>query len=236
MNWIFGFFGNTKSTEHPPMHHKDIASPNACSTPINTKLEIDYDKLANAIVCAHHRISAEEEVKRQEEINEWYQRIGYVVPNDKVFPQGVLTRLRNYLVVPFKSLTVQKQDIKSHFVVWNDAKYVLLRHLRFRKWMWFFAGFNLFVSGCASLKLSTFLLGLLFAMLMVFRGNISRIAMFEIDNIHNHDEIGVLLSLYTSRFDSLLSIIAIIISVASWFFHDMTLTDIFDIVLCYINQ
>ena len=87
--------------------------------PIVVKQEIDYDKLAMAIVKAQKMIEADEnkrlEEQQQQELTDWYKAIGYD-EYDEDHPPKLRQKIKNFFSVMYHFLFFKRNAVVSDTV------------------------------------------------------------------------------------------------------------------------
>lgn len=129
--------------------------------------------------------------------------------------------IHNTLAVFWHAMWITRKDIGEAFVLWNCARQTLINKLRTRKWGWYLM--SAYMLACFILAFHSFMwpsmIFCLLAMIVFFaRGRTVRIAMFEVEKLTNHEDIGILLSIYTAKSDHILTIISIIVSLVTVYF------------------
>ena len=201
-----------KKPKHMPSQqsHQSLTKEDVTDSIINAQQQITEQQSQNKTEC----IKANKET--------WNKLIHYEEP-----PENAAAWLRfaytvhNILSVFWYSMWIKRKDIGEAFVLWNCARQTFINKLRTRKWGWYLMSAYMlacFVLASCSLLWPSMIFCFLAMIVFFARGRTVRIAMFEAEKLTNHEDIGILLSIYTAKSDHTLTVISIIVSLVTVYF------------------
>ena len=189
----------------------------AVGTPVVMTSEIDYDKLADAIVRAHYAIENEKQKQADREAEQWRKKMGV-----KVFPDRPIRQFLNDMTMVKSMVFIKRSDATM-----GGATYSLIRQFSefffgAVEWALYLIAIILFACGIYNAflhpQLSTHpllstalfvvhsLLALLFARLF-------RIARFEVGNMQEREEILSVSSTIAAIMALIVSIVNLVVGV-----------------------
>ena len=182
---------------------------NNIQTRAQNVIEIDYDKLAEAIVNAHQQIDKnriiEQERKRKEELKEWHKIVNYREYNDNLGKiKIVLCNIRNAMCGFWALITFKRENVQNDFTTFSLLQFAT--EILFNIIKWFFYITSLLILLYA-IQNSKFLL-IVYGLLSYTFARIFRIASFEIANIKDRQYIIAIFSAITSFIALIIAIIA----------------------------
>ena len=182
----------------------------------NITIDIDYEKLADAIVTAHKKMQLEKERKKEREHEEWRKVLGINECKDCSNRSGCIYRIRKLLLGIWKLLFLKRKEAKTTF-----ATYVLIGEmmswilLAFEVILYVFSGFLVLVSVYnIQEKIIRFnFISLTWAILIWMVARIIRVVSMEISNVKEKEELVTIISAFTALSSLIISIIALFISI-----------------------
>lgn len=185
----------------------------------DSKIEIDYDKLAMAIVKAH-QISAENDKtnslkQEQKSKQEWNDIIGYkeYPENENCFLKRVHS-IKNDLTIFVKTIFFKKENAKADYITFSLLKMVLSGLIGIIKWIFYVFAVILLLSTffkienkCIFLTLKIEYLSFAFGFFII--ACILRIAVFEVENMKDRTLLMSILSVLISIVAAILALVAL---------------------------
>lgn len=182
---------------------------------IDSRKEIDYEKLAEAIVLAQKKVKEleeQEEENKESSGNKWSAVRGYKQCTSSNGFKKIIYHIRNAIVIIFNILFLTPKHTP------NDANDALIRLLYtgFIKIIkWIFYAFSIFLFGFAiysiiNKQLSFVILGFLYSLCAYLFGRIFQFAIVEIKYIKDKNYV-------VSLFSSLVSFVAMILALIALF-------------------
>lgn len=180
-------------------------------TPVVMTSEIDYDKLANAIVRAHYAIENEKREQENREAEEWRKAMGV-----KDFPQRPIRQFLNNVAIVIRMMFIKRSDATT-----GGATYSLIRMFSesffgIVKWVLYLIAIVLLVLGIHNANQHIWIsmvLFVLYSMLAFLFARLFRIAGFEVSNMHNREEIRSVSSTIAAIMALMVSIVGIVAGV-----------------------
>lgn len=185
------------------------------------KVEIDYDKLADAIVNAHDRIK-EQEQNEQCEAQEKQEARWHTVIHYKDYPEtrNIFLRgireVRNAVVVLFSAVFFRKKYAKDDIVTFGLMRMAIVSTLGLIKLMLYLAAFLLFLCVFYSFDDKTWIarpMYLLYSFVAFIFARMFRVAAFEADNLNDKQSIIGILSALSAFLALIVAIISLVVAV-----------------------
>ena len=182
---------------------------NNIQTRVQNVIEIDYDKLAEAIVNAHQQIDKnkiiEQERKRKEELKEWHKIVNYREYNDNLGKiKIILCNIRNAMCGFWALINFNRENAQNDFTTFSLLQFATEILFNIIKWFFYTTSFLVFLY---AIQNSKYLL-IVYSLLIYTFARIFRIASFEIANIKDRQYIIAIFSAITSFIALIIAIIA----------------------------
>lgn len=185
------------------------------------KIEIDYDKLADAIVNAHNRIKEQEQIEQCEEQEKqearWHTVIHYKnYPETRnIFLRGI-REVRNAVAVLFSVVFFRKKYAKDDIVSFGLMRMAIVSTLGLIKVTLYLAALLLFRCVFYSFDDKTWIarsIYLLYSFVTFVFARMFRVAAFEADNPNDKQSIIGILSALSAFLALIVAIISLIVAV-----------------------
>ena len=202
-----------KKLEETKVNKKKKTKPNIK----NSSIEIDYDKLADAIVKAQNKVKEieleKQETLRQEEQKEWQKNLKQKEITDKTKCK-FLIKVRNFFCCLWQLLFLKRNKTQTDKATIALTKLSLSGIFGFLKWALYFFAFvwiiYAFISVVETNIIFEFKLEFIFYSVVAFLvARIIRIAMFEMENMTDREYLFAILSASTSFFALVLALFAL---------------------------
>lgn len=180
-------------------------------------VEIDYEKLADAIVAAHERIEKETTRTSAEDIRHWQEVIGrkdYSHIKNRV-KRACLNGI-NFVRCTLKLLFLKKKDAKTDRTTFVLLKTLLVDIFSLAKWFLYLLAFSLTLSSfydTAQQKIGVTFNGLyiFYALFAWIVARMFRLAALEVDNMEDRNYLLAIFSSVTSFVAMILALIALFV-------------------------
>lgn len=179
----------------------------------NINVDIDYDKLAKAIVIAQNQVdedkAKEQERQKEERLKEWHKIVHYKeCPKNSGKKKTILCGIRNFVWGFYVLMTFKRKNAKNISITFNLLQLVTSIMFSIIKWFLYFITF---------LSVGKVIQGQLVWMICVLESIIFarffRVASFEIDNMSDRQYIIAIFSATTSFLALVIAVIALILEV-----------------------
>ena len=185
------------------------------------KNEIDYDKLADAIVKAHNRIKEQEQIEQrdeQEQINnKWHEIIRYKkYPETKNIVLRIIREIINTVVVLFSVVFLKREYAKEDIVTFGLMQMALSQLFGLLKIiLYIVALFLLFLAFYSSGQKIWIVqpIYILYALIAFIFARLFRIAGLEADNMYDKQSLIGILSALSAFLALIISTISLIVTV-----------------------
>lgn len=167
------------------------------------KTDIDYDKLAEAIVRAHHQIKEQEEIeaknKKISEDQEWHKIIGCTnYHGDEKWIQRLWHEVLNNMSVLISLFTFRKKDVKDTRLSFGLMQLGSMAVYGIFEWALYILAIFCIVfmvfAVMAKRAFWTICLSLIWGFVAVLLARIFRIAKFEIENLKDKEMVNMVFS------------------------------------------
>lgn len=180
-------------------------------------VEIDYDKLADAIVAAHERIQKDTTRMSAEDIRRWQEVIGrkdYSHIKNRI-KRACLNGI-NFVRCTLKLLFLKKKDAKTDRTTFVLLKTLLVDIFSLAKWFLYLLAFSLTLSSfydTAQQKIGVTFNGLyiFYALFAWIVARMFRLAALEVDNMEDRNYLLAIFSSVTSFVAMTLALIALFV-------------------------
>ena len=178
-------------------------------------VEIDYEKLADAIVAAHERIEKKAARTSEEDIRNWKEVIGrkdYSHVKNRV-KRACLNGL-NFGRCTLKLLFLKKKDAKTDRVTFVLLKTLLVDTFSLAKWFLYLLSFVLIFSSFYDLAQKRFAFNgsyIVYALFAWIIARLFRLAALEVDNMEDRNYLLAIFSSVTSFIAMILALIALFV-------------------------
>ncbi|MBR4655685.1 MAG: hypothetical protein IKO68_03720 [Oscillospiraceae bacterium] len=173
--------------------------------------EIDYDKLADAIVRANHTIEAEKRERAEKEIEEWRKTIGV-----RDYPHRPIRQALNNTASVFRMMFIKRDKATT-----SKATYSLIRvyaewSFSAVKWLLYIISAILVLYGVNTaihsdwMRMATHLV---YALLTFVMARLFRIAGFEVSNMRDRSEVLAISSTIAAIAALMVAIAALVVEV-----------------------
>lgn len=184
-------------------------------------VEIDYDKLAAAIENAHNRIKEQE---RNEECNEekrikekWHTVIHYKdYPETKNIFFRAVHIIRNDIVAFFSLIFFKKKYAKDDVVTFGLMRMALYTLLWLIKWAFYGVFIIMLLGAFYSFESNEWITRvdcILFSLIPFLFARLFRVATFEVENMHNRQNLIGILSTLSAFLALIVAIISLVVAV-----------------------
>lgn len=191
------------------------------TTTINNNIEIDYDKLADALVRANSSIKKQDALAESERNavtrKEWYSLIGFKeYPDNEKLLKRLWHKLRNYVSVLWHMLWLREKDAKHDVAIFGLIRLSAYAIFVIIKWLLYLASVMLLVMAFCTFESSvlTFQIRPMYLLISLFAFLIAhwfRIAVFEIENMSDRNYLIGILSSVTGFIAMVIAVIALLV-------------------------
>lgn len=193
---------------------------NEASNTIINNTKIDYDKLAEAIVCANIKLKeqekADEKNAKDAKEKEWHKIIGIKdYPDSEKFFKRKIHEIRNDISLQLHIVFFQEKNAKYDVVTFGLLKIATASVFNLCKLILYIFTLKFLVATFFTMSNKEWIfnfnpVNLLYAFLIFFISRIFRVASFEIKNITDRNYLIGILSATTCFFAMIISIIALV--------------------------
>lgn len=200
---------------------KNKKKQSSAVTTINNNIELDYDKLAAAIIRAHERIKEQDELSKSAKDAtakaDWHRIIGYKeYPENENALKRIFHSIRNTLSILWHIIFFKEKNAKGDTATFALLKLVTSFIFSLCKWFLFVLSFVCLIATflCFSDKSATLRSPPTYFMLSLLSFTISRVfrmAAFEIDKLTDRNYLIGILSATTCFLALIVAIIALLV-------------------------
>lgn len=200
------------------MGKRNRSSQHQC-TAIRANVEIDYDKLAEAILNAHDKIKEKERKKQDEEAKkqqtEWHRKIGYIeYPKDEKWTKRYIHNIRNFFVLLWTTLTFKSEYADKPRVSFELMRLATESIFGFYEFLLYVSAVLMFCALIVSRFSVQSCLGCLpLGFVLVLFARFFRIARLEADNMTDKETLNTIFSANLAFIGAILAVVAIILEV-----------------------
>ncbi|HJD23829.1 MAG TPA: hypothetical protein H9694_06760 [Firmicutes bacterium] len=175
--------------------------------------EIDYEKLADAIVAAHERIEKDAEHKAERETKHWKELIGRKeYSHEKNRVKRACLNGANSIRCTLKILFIKKKDAKTDRGTFVLLKTLLVDIFWLAKWFLYLLSLGLIFSSFYDLAQKSFAfngLYILYALFAWIVARLFRLVALEVDNMEDRNYLFAVFSSVTSFVAMILALVAL---------------------------
>lgn len=182
-------------------------------TQITNSIDLDYDKLALAIVDAHKKIEAEKIKTIEIENEEWRREIGL-----RDFQGRPFRQIWNTFACLLRLIFLKRKDAKTSHTTYGLIQITTELIFSAIKWLLYVLSIVLYsfaVYSAIKDEWLSFGITLTIGVLIFIFGRLFRIAAFEIEIIKNRDELLTISSAVTSIIAMIIAVVALIMQIVA---------------------
>ncbi len=185
------------------------------------KVEIDYDKLADAIVKAHNHIKEQERIEQcdaQKQLEtKWDEAIHYKkYPETRnIFLRGI-QEIRNTIVTFLSVIFFRKKNAKNDIVTFGLMRIAISSIFGIIKWVLYAAATILLIVSFYSFSKAEWIMqpiNILYSFVVFVFARLFRIAAYEAENMHDKQNLIGILSALSAFLALIVAMISLVVAV-----------------------
>ena len=185
------------------------------------KVEIDYDKLADALIKAHNRIKDQERIEQRHEQKQleakWYEAIHYKeYPETRnIFLRGT-REIRNIIVVLFSVVFFKKKYAKDDIVTFGLMRMAISSLFGIIKWLLYAVVLIMLLGSFYSFDKNEWIfqpIYILHSFVILVFARLFRVAEYEVENMKDKQNLIGILSALSAFLALIISIISLVVAV-----------------------